>query len=107
MTRDAVTRTNKHGGLYATLAEREARALANGGTLPNVETGTSYAGSAARLALFRAGLPVALCAWDVPVAVRGGERSEVLTWRRAVVHPDGAVDIRVATIDEVLADLGL
>jgi hypothetical protein len=107
MTRDAVKKTNHHGGLYATLADREQRAVANGGTLPNVETGTSYEGTPARLALFRAGRPVALCAWDVPVAARGGERSEVLTWRRAVVHPDGAVDIRVATVDEVLADLGL
>lgn len=40
-----------------------------------------YVGDPERLASFRAGQAVSMCAWDVPESARGGERKECLTWR--------------------------
>jgi hypothetical protein len=100
------TGARTHLGLYAELAEREERAAANGGRTvkPN---GWPYTGNPERLADFRAGRPVALSVGDVPESARGDEHPRVWVWRRAVVWPDGEVQIRAATADEVLADLGL
>ena len=67
----------------------------------------SYEGSPERLAAFRAGETVSLQAWDVPESARGGEPKECLVWRRAVVWPDGSVQIRDATGAEMLGELGL
>jgi len=102
----AATRARAHSGLYGRLAEREELAARNGGRVV-AASGQVYVGSPERLAAFRAGRPVALPAWDVPETARLGEDKRVLTWRRAVVWPDGEVAIRAATDDEMLADLGL
>jgi len=59
------------------------------------------------LADFRAGRPVALPVGDIPAPLRGDEHPRYHVWRRAIVWPDGEVQIRATTPDEMLADLGL
>jgi hypothetical protein len=95
-------------GLYAWLVDREEQAHERPAcTLPWTPEQPSYTGTPERLAAFRAGEPVALRAWDLPKWARGGERKEFLGNRRAVVWPDGSVQIRVTTAQEMLDDLGL
>ncbi|WP_029108549.1 hypothetical protein [Mycobacterium sp. URHD0025] len=95
-----------HSELYAMLARREELAARNGGRVETA-SGQVYDGSPERLARFQQGLPVSLRAWDVPEAVRAEVPKRVVGCRRAVVWPDGAVEIRGATADELLADLDL
>ena len=102
----AATHTRTHTGLYGSLWDREEVAARNGGRV-ELPSGQVYDGSPERLSAFRRGEPVTLPAWSVPESVRGGERKECLVWRRAVVWPDGQVEIRVSSGEEVLADLEL
>jgi hypothetical protein len=102
----ATTQARTHVGLYGKLWDREELADRNGGRVVQ-SSGQVYVGSPGRLAAFRAGQPVALRAWDVPESARGGEDKRVLVWRTAVVRPDGTVQIRVTTGQEMLDDLGL
>jgi hypothetical protein len=89
----ATTKAATHTGLYAMLAAREERAVANGGILSNPDTGTSYIGTPARLAKFRAGLPVDdLFAGSLPQSARQGMTVTALTY--ATVTADGAVTFR-------------
>ncbi|MGH3551644.1 MAG: hypothetical protein ACRDT5_03405 [Mycobacterium sp.] len=70
------------------LADCEQRAMVNGGTLFNPDTGASYTGSPERRAALAAGAPVDLPVSALPRSARG---EELAWWRRAVVSADGAV----------------
>jgi hypothetical protein len=99
------TRARTQTGLYGILWDREESAARNGGRVQQ-SSGQIYVGSHERLAAFRRGEPVSMRAWDVPEAARGGVAKECPVWRKAIVWPDGEVEICVATGEEVLADLG-
>jgi hypothetical protein len=101
----AATTANTHTGLYAWLLAREDRAVANGGTLSNHDTGTSYDGTPERLACLRAGRPVNIAASDLPRSARA-DRGTLQWFHRAVVSPGGGVEF-VDDNGEWLAEQGL
>ena len=89
MARAATVQLVRTTGLYAWLLDREARALAAGGTLPWTPEQPSYDGSEARLAALQAGEPVDMHANDLPPYARAGVVCR--WWTRAVVDADGGI----------------
>lgn len=100
------TGATAHSGLYGLLWDREEMAASNGGRV-ELASGQVYVGSPERLAAFRQGEPVSLRAWDVPEAARADVPKGCVGHRRATAWSDGALQIRVASGEEMLADLEL
>ena len=105
MPRVALVELVRTATLYQWLIDREARALAAGGTLPWSSEQPSYTGSEARLEAMGRGEPVDIPASALPPYVRPAQACRQRSLR-AVVDADGGVELYRDSGAAWLADAG-